>query len=95
MLSLMEEDSSTGAGQNRRLVAAIRHERGAAELEFVVASDDAIQGNIENRVAYLDEDHALQQEEDDLSVRLLSHYASSVSHRQYHGIDILSCRVES
>ena len=94
MLSLMAEESSTEAGQNRRLVAAIRHENGAAELEFVIATDDATKGNIENRMAYLDVEQALLAGEDDLSVRLLRQYASSVSHRQYYGIDIVSCRVE-
>ena len=95
MLSLMEEDRDTEGEQNRRLVAAIRHENGAAELEFVVASDDASHGNIENRMAYLDEEQALLAGDDDLSVRLLRQYASSVSHRQYYGIDIVSCRVEN
>ena len=82
MLSLMAEESSTEAGQNRRLVAAIRHENGAAELEFVIATDDATKGNIENRMAYLDVEQALMAGDDDLSVRLLRQYASSVSHRQ-------------
>ena len=30
----------------------------------------------------------------DLSLRLLRHYASSVSHRQYHAIDLLTVRVK-
>ena len=94
MLSLMEEESGTHSGQPRRLVATIRPESGDAELEFIVDSDDETQGNIENRMAYLDEEQSLLADEEALSVRLLRQYASSVSHRQYYGIDILSCRVE-
>ena len=93
MLSLLDDEGNEGEGHRRRLVAAIRPESGAAELEIVVASDDAIQGNIENRMAYLDEAVALEDEQQ-LSVRILRHYASSVHHRKYYGIDIISCRVD-
>ena len=92
VLSLLDEEGEQ-ADQGRRLVATIRHDGGAAELEIVVASDDAHHGNIENRMAYLDQGQAV---EDDraMSVRILRQYASSVHHRQYYGIDIISCRVE-
>ena len=93
MLSLFNEEDDGPAEKSRRLVATIRPESGSAELEIVVASDDAIQGNIENRMAYLGPDQALEDEQQ-LSVRILSHYASSVHHRKYYGIDIISCRVE-
>ena len=93
ILSLLDEEGGEGEERNRRLAAAIRPESGAAELEIVVASDDAIQGNIENRMAYLDEAVALEDEQQ-LSVRILRHYASSVHHRKYYGIDIISCRVD-
>ncbi|MDE2933930.1 MAG: hypothetical protein OXS47_08685 [Chloroflexota bacterium] len=42
ILSLLEEEQEGPAGQKRRLVATIRPDRGSAELEIVVASDDAI-----------------------------------------------------
>ncbi|MYK26737.1 MAG: hypothetical protein F4052_07290 [Dehalococcoidia bacterium] len=93
ILSLLEEEQEGAAEQKRRLVATIHPDRGSAELEIVVASDDAIQGNIENRMAYLGQDQALEDEQE-LSVRILRHYASSVHHRKYYGIDIVSCRVD-
>ncbi len=93
MLSLLNEENDGAVEQKRRLVAVIRPESGSAELEIVVASDDAIQGNIENRMAYLDQAQALEDEEQ-LSFRILRHYASSVHHRKYYGIDIISCRVD-
>ena len=92
-MSLLEEERDSPAEQKRSLVATIRPDSGSAELEIVVASDDAIQGNIENRMAYLGQDQALEDEQE-LSVRILRHYASSVHHRKYYGIDIVSCRVD-
>ena len=93
MLSLFNEEGDGPVEHKRRLVATIRPESGSAELEIVVASDDAIQGNIEDRMAYMGQDQALE-DEDQLSVRILRHYASSVHHRKYYGLDIISCRVD-
>ncbi len=93
LLSLLEEEQENLTEQKRGLAAAIRPESGSAELEIVVASGDAIQGNIENRMAYLGQDQALEDEQQ-LSVRILRHYASAVHHRKYHGLDIISCRVD-
>ena len=92
ILSLLEGEGDGQAEQKRRLVATIRPEGNSAELEMVVASDDAVQGNIENRMAYLDEGQALEDDQG-VSIRILRQYASSVHHRQYYGIDIISCRV--
>ena len=93
MLTLLEEEKQDPADRKRSLVATIRPQTGSAELEVVVASDDAIQGNVENKIAYLSQDQALEDEQQ-LSVRILGHYASSVHHRKYYGIDIVSCQVD-
>ena len=93
MLSLFNEADDGPVEQKRRLIATIRPESNSAELEIVVASDDGFQGNIENRMAYLGHHQALEDEQE-LSVRILRHYASSVHHRKYYGVDIISCRVE-
>ncbi|MCY3886885.1 MAG: hypothetical protein OXG19_04145 [Chloroflexi bacterium] len=92
LLSLLEEENDEQAEQKRRLVATIRPESSSAELEIVVASDDAIQGNIESRMMYLDEGQALEDDQG-MSIRILRKYASSVHHRQYYGVDIITCRV--
>lgn len=89
----LETESRNGAVEKRRLVAAIRPESDWAELEILVASEGSIHGNIENRMAFLGEGEALEDERE-LSVRILRHYASSVNHRKYHGLDIITCRVE-
>ena len=93
MLSLFNEENDGSVEQKRGLVATIRSDGGSAELEIVVAPEDAIQGNIENRMAYLGQDRALEDEQQ-LSFRILRHYASSVHHRKYYGVDIISCRVD-
>ena len=90
---LRESKSGSGSVEKRRLVASIRPESGSAELEILVASEDAIQGNIENRMAYLGGEQALEDDRE-LSVRILHHYASSVNHRKYYGLDVITCRVE-
>ena len=93
MLNLLDDENHDPVEPKRRLVATILPDSGSAELEIVVASDDAIQGNIENRMAYLGQEQALE-DEDQLSIRILRHYASSVHHRKYYGLDIISCRVD-
>ena len=94
MLSLLQEESGRQTEERRRLALTIRRDGRSAELEIVVASDDAIHGNIEDRMAYLDEAQALEDDEA-MSARILRHYASSVYHRQYYGIDVIGCRVAS
>ncbi len=93
MLSLLKDENGDDGERERRMVATLRPDSRSAELEIVVASADAIQGNIEDRIAYLGHDQALEDEQQ-MSVRILRHYASSVHHRKYYGIDIISCRVD-
>ena len=64
----------------------------AVELEFISVLWD--EQNLGDRLAYLDEeDEAVDDRE--MSFRLLRHYASSVRHQKYHGLDIVTVRVES
>lgn len=101
ILSLLEQeddsptelDDGSPTGQKRRLVATIRPKSSSAELEIVVGSNDAIRGNIGDRIAYLSLNQTLE-DEHDLSIRILRHYASSVHHRKYYDIDVISCRVD-
>ena len=100
LLILLDEENheTSGEGSNgkaRRLTATVRRDQGSAEVEFVVVSDDAGEGNLEDKLAFLTDDFELEDDESQISVRVLRHYASSVKHRKYHGIDVISCRVES
>lgn len=93
VLTLLEQGSESGSDNGRRLVASVHPDGEAAEVELVVYSRDQVEGNIEDQLAYLG-DHATPDDAQQLSTRLLQHYASSVHHRKYHGVDVITCRVE-
>ena len=91
LLTLVRQDEE-GGGEERRLQISARHDGRAAELEFVAATDES---NIEDRMAVLGDrvaGHAVEQE---VSLRLLRHLASSVRHQQYHETDVVTVRVEA
>ncbi len=74
-----------------QLSVSARPEDHAADLEFVTSLAGE---NVEDHLAYLS---ALPPapDEREVSFRLLLYYASSVSHQKYHGVDIVTVRVES
>ena len=74
-----------------RLVITALPRAGAVEMEFLAVSQEE---NIEDRIAYISE-QAESPEVGDISFRLLRHYASSVRHRKYHGIDIVTVEVDA
>ncbi len=73
------------------LMLTVRPARKIMEIEFVAVFESA---NLEDRLAMLGE---LTEtiSESNVSLRLLRHYASSVRHQQYHGLDIITVRVTS
>lgn len=85
--SLSQYDMEESDG--RRLVVDARLEGGMAELEFSAISGDE---NIEDRLAYLNEQPEIEDERE-ISFRLLRYYASSVRHRKYHNVDIITVQV--
>ena len=89
LLTLIRQDEVSG---RRRLQISARNDGRAAELEFVAATEDA---NIEDRIALLGDRVAGQQAEEEVSLRLLRHLASSVRHQQYHETDVVTVRVEA
>ncbi|MDE2798210.1 MAG: hypothetical protein OXI94_06030, partial [Gemmatimonadota bacterium] len=91
LVSLIKEDEEASSSTPRRLILSIRRDEGTAEIEFLAASDGE---NIEDQIAYLGED-AYAEDEHEFSIRLLRHYASSVHHRKYEGIDVITARVEN
>ena len=84
-------DNPESPGQSQRLHMVARPEAGAVELEFV----SVIEGeeNLEDMLAYLNEQEEMVDDRE-ISFRLLRHYASSVKHQKYHGMDIVTVRVE-
>ena len=86
-----EDDEEEGeGGDGRRLRVSARLNENAVEMEFLAVSEDE---NLEDRLALLS-DQPETPDERELSFRLLRHYASSVQHRQYHNLDVVTVRVE-
>ena len=88
---LLQEDDEVTAGAPRRLSITARMEGRSAEVDFVTAMEGE---NLEDRLAYLSELPPVPDERE-VSFRLLRHYASSVRHQKYHGVDIVTVSVES
>ena len=74
-----------------RLVVIARPAPDAVEMEFLAVFSDE---NIEDRISYMTE-QAETPDVSEISFRLLRHYASSVRHRKYHGIDIVTVQVDA
>ena len=90
LLSLLQLGGDYAADNAPRLILVVRPNDGTVEMEFLAIFEEE---NIEDRLAYLSE-QAETPEESELSFRLLRHYASSVRHRKYHGIDVVTVQVE-
>ena len=88
--SLLQPGNERPEGKPTRLIVTARPEGRSVELEFVTAFEDE---NLEDRLAYLDE-QAEAEDEREISFRLLRHYASSVRHQKYQGMDIVTVRVD-
>ena len=89
LLTLIRRDQDGGAERHLLLVARADH--AAVELEFIAATDET---NLEDQVALLGDHAAGVPAEEELSLRLLRYYASSVRHQQYHDTDVITVRVE-
>ncbi len=87
--SLLSQEPDQEGGSGKQLIIYVRRSDGLIELEFMVTSEGE---NLEDRLAYLNEQPEIREEEE-ISFRLLRHYASSVQHRKYHDIDIITVLV--
>ena len=88
LLTLASKHEADDSGM-RRLRVSVRHEGGSAVMEFLAAPQGT---NFEEQLRLM-ERHAVAAEEE-LSLRLLEHYASSVRHRHYLLNDLITVRVE-
>ena len=87
--SLLSQDEEPEEDAGKRLIVAARRADAVIEMEFVVTTEG---GNLEDRLAYMNEQPEIQDERE-ISFRLLRHYASSVQHHKYHDIDIITVQV--
>ena len=98
LISLLRSHDQPGDGQVAdhapRLIVEARPSGSVVELEFLAVFDDE---NLEDRLAYLNEEAqgAEGLEDGEISLRLLRHYASSVHHQRFHGLDIVTVQVRS
>ena len=77
-------------GETRKLLILARRDEDLVEVELISGPSSE---NLEVRLSNLAERPDTEQEED-ISLRLLRHYATSVRHRNYHNVDIVTMRVE-
>ena len=102
LLVLSETGSDEDSGGARRLLVSASSDGPTVDLEFVSAADDA--ENLEDRIALVTdpgpepaglEPGDIESTGRDVSLRLLRHYSASVTHRQYHDIEVIGVRVAS
>ena len=86
-LDLTDEDDGH---EMRRLVVLASSEGPIADLEFIGGGDEE---NMEDRIRQLQQHDEETVSENEISLRLLRRYASSVRHQQFLGTDIITVRV--
>ena len=87
----LDDDDGEEHEETRRLNVIVSADGDAAELEFIGGGEE---GNLEDRIRQLQEYDQSAVSEQELSLQLLRSFASSVTHRQYSGMDVISVRVE-
>ena len=91
LTSLLDNpNDASESGDSRRLVVAAHSVGREIELEFVAASETE---NLEDQLSYLGETPDIADDRE-ISFRLLRHYATSVRHQKYHGVDVVTVNVE-
>ena len=86
---LLSQDGESEEDAGKHLIVAVCRADVAIEMEFAATTEG---GNLEDKLAYLNEQPEIQDERE-ISFRLLRHYASSVQHHKYHDIDIITVQV--
>ena len=90
LLSLAEGHDEAATGELRNLLVTATSDGPIMELEFVSAIGE---DNLEDQMRLLG-DHVEARDAHEISLRILRHFASSVRHQQYHGMDVVTVRVE-
>ena len=90
LLTLTRPADEGRAPAGRHLLLVARNDGDAVDLEFAATTDDT---NLEDQLALLSEQVTGPPVEKEVSLRLLSHYASSVRHQQFHDTDVITVRV--
>ena len=91
LLLLLRKEEERASPDGRKLLLMAGGEGEDALLEFVAATEET---NLEDQIALLGDRAAGGRVEQEVSLRLLRHYASSVRHNQYHDTDVITVHVE-
>lgn len=75
----------------RKLLLNVRRQEDKAMLEFIAGPGE---DNLQDRISVLGEPTSLADVEQEMSLRLLRHFASSVRHQQYHDVDVVTIQVD-
>ena len=89
LLSLFPSGVEDTAESRRNLTVVARPGNGTVELEFFMSAEGQ---NIQDRLAFLGDETP---QEDEASFRLLRHYAESVRHQKFNGMDVVRVSVSS
>ncbi len=89
--SLLPLEHETSGHHPQHLIVNTISTDGGIKMEFVATSGQG--ENLEDRLAYLSEQPQILDDRE-LSFRLLRHYASSVQHRKYYEIDVVTVEVK-
>ena len=90
LLTLFDQHEDTQ--EERRLRLTARKEGDEAVLEFVASAGEE---NLQDQMALLGEQTTVEPVEQEISLRLLRHIASSVRHQKYHSTDIVTVHVKA
>ena len=94
LMSLLQQDDDHAVADSPSLIVAARHTGAVVEMEFLAVFDEQ---HLEDRLAHLDDEFqsTAGMEEGEISLRLLQHYASSVHHQKFHGLDVITVQVKA
>lgn len=95
LISLLDSGDSDSSADTPRLVILAEAAAGTMQIEFIAVFDGE---NLEDRLAYLsDEARGVADDEQgrDMTLRLLQHYASSVRHQRFYGLDVVWLEVRA
>ena len=86
----LDSDENEDASEERTLIVLASSDGPVVDLEFIGGGNDA---NLEDRIRQLQQHDTQDPVEEEISLRLLRSFASSVKHQQYHDTDIITVRV--
>ena len=94
LMSLLQQGGDSPDAGTPSLILAARHSGATVEMEFIAVFDEQ---NLEDRLAHLSEESqsTAGMEEGEIPLRLLRHYASSVHHQKFHGLDVVTVQVQA